>query len=77
MGTYLGLALVGVVWLAGVRRPALVLAVILAIGVGWSRVYLGVHWTTDVFAGWLIAAAWVTIVVRQNARLSSATRSGP
>jgi membrane-associated phospholipid phosphatase len=77
MGTFLGLALVGAVWLAGVRRPALVLAVILAIGVGWSRVYLGVHWTTDVFAGWLIAVAWVTLVARQTARISSAARSAP
>jgi membrane-associated phospholipid phosphatase len=64
MGTLLALALVGAVWLSGVRRALLVLALVLAVGVGWSRVYLGVHWTTDVLAGWLIGAAWVTIVVR-------------
>ena len=77
LGTFVALALVGAVWLSGLRRALLILAVVLALGVGWSRVYLGVHWTTDVLAGWLIATAWVTIVVRQTARISSATRSAP
>jgi len=42
----------------GTRR-ALVAGAILLIGaIGASRVYLGVHWPTDVLAGWSFGAAW-------------------
>lgn len=57
---YLTLALVAVAPIAGRRVRAWVLGftLLLVLLIGFSRMYLGVHYLTDVVAGWTLGLAW-------------------
>jgi len=46
------------------RQKIFVLAVgiVLALLVGLTRIYLGAHWASDVFAGWAVGAAWAMVL---------------
>jgi undecaprenyl-diphosphatase len=47
-----------------VKIYLLTVAMTLTFLIGVSRIYLGVHWPTDVLAGWCVGAAWAMLCWR-------------
>ncbi len=57
------------------------IAPLLAIAIGITRIYLGVHWMTDVLAGWAFGAIYVVatgwLVLRTDPAAPRDSRAGP
>ena len=68
----LGALLMRVQPLWRVKLYVLALAVLTTLLVGTSRVYLGVHWPTDVLAGWCVGAGWALLCWLGALRLQGA-----
>ncbi|MGB8956037.1 MAG: phosphatase PAP2 family protein [Tumebacillaceae bacterium] len=45
------------------RVLMLLVSLLMIEGIGWSRVYLGVHYPSDVIGGYLMSAAWLLAVI--------------
>lgn len=61
------------------RRLGIAVAVLWAAGVGATRVYLGVHWPSDVLAGWLLGSLLTLLAaaVLQRWRVPSEAQRAP
>jgi undecaprenyl-diphosphatase len=60
---YLALALIAwVIWGPRVGIPATIAAIVLAVLIGISRIYLGAHYFSDVAAGFVAGLGWLLIV---------------
>ncbi|MGA9721461.1 MAG: phosphatase PAP2 family protein [Candidatus Binatus sp.] len=51
----------------GVRTLTYAIGLAAPLLIGVSRVYLGVHWPTDVISGWALGCAWSAIVLAAGA----------
>ena len=81
----LATALGFLLWQHRAAWPAQVVGPLFVLGVGWARMYLGVHYPSDVLAGWSGAVGWVVLVQGLAApdfrglwqsRLAAASRQG-
>lgn len=45
------------------RALTVVLAILFAVTMGLSRVFLGHHWLTDVLVAWTLGVAWLAVVI--------------
>jgi membrane-associated phospholipid phosphatase len=77
MVTYGSLILVFLPAVARVRRPiALLVTAVMTLGIGISRLFLGVHFVSDVVGGWVLGLAWLlgAVAVFQTWRVEEGRR---
>ena len=62
-----------------VRIYLMAVPLLLTLLIGFSRIYLGVHWPSDVLAGWCVGATWAILcswVARTLQRRRTIEREG-
>ncbi|MFN6572543.1 phosphatase PAP2 family protein [Dendronalium sp. ChiSLP03b] len=53
-------ALVILTWGSRWEKPVLIVGSLFVLAIGWTRLYLGVHYPSDILAGWTASIAWAT-----------------
>lgn len=59
------------------RAATVVAAMVLAVAMGMSRVYLGHHWLTDVLVAWALGTAWLIVVITAHRLALTVQRHSP
>ncbi|BAY09578.1 phosphatase PAP2 family protein [Calothrix sp. NIES-2098] len=57
-----------------------ILGSVYIIAIGWTRLYLGVHFPSDIIAGWMVAIAWaisVSLIIRPLSQSANITTQKP
>jgi undecaprenyl-diphosphatase len=65
------IVLIVLAWHTRWRWVVFTLASLFVLTIGWTRIYLGMHYPSDVLAGWLLAIAWsvfTLLIIQPNHR---------
>ena len=58
----LALSIIVILWRTKWRLISIIIGGIYVVVIGMTRLYLGVHYPTDVIGGWLMSASWIVLV---------------
>lgn len=71
-------ALVILTWDSRWRLPILISGSVFVLAIAWTRLYLGVHYPSDILAGWMVSIGWalgVSLLIRPKLTKSSSVEN--
>lgn len=74
MSSVLAICVVMLAWRSRWRWLVAGIAVLYVLAIGFSRMYLGVHYPTDILAGWTVAVLWMLVTVRATGLVGARRR---
>jgi membrane-associated phospholipid phosphatase len=68
-------------WYSPWRRIVLTVGSFYVLVIAWTRLYLGVHFPSDILGGWMVALAWaigISLIIKPNSdRVTALNSSNP